>query len=136
MRLTQVLVNLIKNSIKFCTKGSQLVVLSAFNYHSSIMTVAVIDTGRGIDAKENKKLFHLFGKLESTADVNVEGSGMGLVICKKLINVNHGEIEIDSEGNGLGCTVRFTMRMTIPEPAEIQNMIDNMSENSENRELF
>lgn len=119
MRLTQVLVNLIKNSIKFCTKGSQLVVLSGFNPHMNIMTVAVIDTGRGIDAHENKKLFHLFGKLESTADVNVEGSGMGLVICKKLINVNNGEIEIDSEGKGLGCTVRFTMRMQIPEQAEI-----------------
>ena len=130
MRLTQVLVNLIKNSIKFCTKGSQLVVLSGFNPHMNIMTVAVIDTGRGIDANENKKLFHLFGKLESTADVNVEGSGMGLVICKKLINVNNGEIEIDSEGKGLGCTVRFTMRMQIPEQAEISNLQDNMSESS------
>ena len=90
MRLTQVLINLVKNSIKFCQRknGSKIVVLSAFNQHTSMLTVAVIDTGRGIDANEKKKLFHLFGKLESTADVNVEGSGMGLVLCKRLISVN------------------------------------------------
>lgn len=53
-----------------------------------MMAVSVIDTGRGIEPAEKKKLFQLFGKLESTADVNVEGSGMGLVICKRLINAN------------------------------------------------
>ena len=61
---------------------------SAFNPHVSLLTVAVIDTGRGIDANEKKKLFHLFGKLESTEDVNIEGSGMGLVLCKRLIQAN------------------------------------------------
>ena len=49
-----------------------------------------MDTGRGIEDKEKNKLFHLFGKLESTADVNVEGSGLGLVICKKLVKANEG----------------------------------------------
>ena len=100
------------------------------------MSVAVIDTGRGIDANENKKLFHLFGKLESTADVNVEGVGMGLVICKRLTNVNKGEIEIDSEGKGMGCTVRFTMQMHIPEQEEIQVLLDDMIDNSYSGELF
>ena len=90
MRLTQVLINLVKNSMKFCQKkqGSKIVVFSAFNPHVSLLTVAVIDTGRGIDANEKKKLFHLFGKLESTEDVNIEGSGMGLVLCKRLIQAN------------------------------------------------
>ena len=130
MRLTQVLVNLIKNSMKFCKKGSRLVVLSAFNPHSNFLSVAVLDTGRGIDATEKKKLFHLFGKLESTADINVEGSGMGLVICRRLVKANHGDIEIDSEGKGLGCTVRFTMQMLVPEEQEIQMLLDNACDNS------
>ena len=130
MRLTQVLVNLIKNSMKFCKKGSSLVVLSAFNPHSNFLSVAVLDTGRGIDAKEKKKLFHLFGKLESTADINVEGSGMGLVICKRLVKANHGDIEIDSEGKDLGCTVRFTMQMIVPEEKDIQMLIDEACDNS------
>ena len=69
MRFTQVLINLIKNSMKFCTKrGDSIHVISAFDH--STMTVAVIDTGKGIQPHEKKKLFHLFGKLKSTADVN------------------------------------------------------------------
>ena len=88
MRLTQVLINLIKNSIKFCNNGGTIVVISAFNPHNNIMTVSVLDTGKGIDETDKTKLFHLFGKLESTADINVEGSGMGLVICKRLVKAN------------------------------------------------
>jgi len=87
MRLTQVLVNLIKNSMKFSSKGSVLV-LSAFNYRKNVLTVSVIDTGRGILEKDKKKLFHLFGKLERTLEINQEGSGLGLVICKRLIEAN------------------------------------------------
>ena len=49
MRLTQVLINLIKNSIKFCNNGGTIVVISAFNPHNNIMTVSVLDTGKGID---------------------------------------------------------------------------------------
>ena len=115
MRLTQVLINLIKNSIKFCSNGDTIVVISAFNPHNNIMTVSVLDTGKGIDETDKTKLFHLFGKLESTADINVEGSGMGLVICKRLVIANQGDIEIDSEGRGKGCTVRFTMQMHVPD---------------------
>ena len=87
MRFTQVLINLIKNSMKFCMHGS-VNIFSSFDEQSNMMAVSVIDTGRGIEPAEKKKLFQLFGKLESTADVNVEGSGMGLVICKRLINAN------------------------------------------------
>lgn len=54
------------------------------------MTVAVIDTGLGIHAKEKKNLFHLFGMLKSTADLNAEGTGLGLFICKRLIHANKG----------------------------------------------
>ena len=119
MRFTQVLINLIKNSMKFCTKrGDSIHVISAFEHDT--MTVAVIDTGKGIQAHEKKKLFHLFGKLKSTADVNQQGSGMGLLICKRLVEANHGTIEIHSDGKDKGCTIRFTMRMHEPTTEQIE----------------
>ena len=97
--------------MKFCAKGNVTLYSTFGGAKNDVMTVAVIDTGRGIAADEKKKLFHLFGKLESTADVNHEGSGMGLLICKKLVQANEGIIEIHSEGKDMGCTVRFTMKM-------------------------
>ena len=107
--------------MKFCEKG-RISVYSAYDTVSNIMSVSVIDTGRGIQADEKKKLFHLFGKLESTAEVNAEGSGMGLLICKRLVNANKGEIEIHSDGKDMGCTVRFTMQMMIPSEDEIEDV--------------
>ena len=106
MRFTQVLINLVKNSMKFCTNGI-VQVYSAYNKDKNIMTVSVIDTGHGFQIDDNKEPF---------------GSGMGLIICKSLVKANEGSFEIHSDGIGMGCTVRFTMKMQIPSEEEIENI--------------
>ena len=58
------------------------------------------------------KLFHMFGKLKRTAHQNSEGIGMGLMICKSLIEGNGGVIEVKSEGVDRGSSFIFTMKMT------------------------
>ena len=58
----------------------------------------VIDNGKGIKQEEKDKLFTMFGKLQRTAEVNQEGIGLGLTICKELCTKNGGEISVESQG--------------------------------------
>lgn len=77
------------------------------------MVVKVVDTGKGFAEKEGKNLFKMFGKLKGTADMNVDGIGLGLMICKQLIEFNGGQISITSEGIDMGATVSFTFKATM-----------------------
>ena len=76
-RLKQVLINLVRNAIKFTSHGSiKLEVL----YEDGQLHAKVIDTGVGIEAEEIQLLFNRFGKLQRTATMNSEGLGLGLTI--------------------------------------------------------
>ena len=55
---------------------------------------------------------------------------MGLVICRRLIKANEGDIEIDSEGKDMGCTVRFTMKMSVPQENEIGLIQEEQRDNN------
>ena len=57
---------------------------------------------------------------------------MGLVICKRLIEANEGTIEIDSEGKDMGCTVKFTMKMSVPPENEIGLIQEGQRDNNNN----
>ena len=59
------------------------------------------------------RLFNMFGKLKRTAAMNSEGIGMGLMICKKLVEGNGGELIVKSRGENLGSSFIFSMRMSI-----------------------
>ena len=59
------------------------------------------------------KLFSLFGKLKHTSEMNSEGIGMGLMICKNLVNINGGEIDVFSDGENEGAIFSFTMKMEV-----------------------
>ena len=74
----------------------------------------VVDTGKGIKESEMERLFSMFGKLLRTADMNSEGIGMGLMICKNLVELNGGEISVHSDGEDRGATFTFEMKMTLP----------------------
>ena len=97
MRLKQVLINLVKNSLKFTSHGT-VRILMAYDKDESMLHGHVVDTGKGIREDEICKLFSLFGKLQRTSQMNSEGIGMGLMICKELVNMNGGEINVHSEG--------------------------------------
>ena len=80
VRLKQVLVNLIKNAIKFSPR-KDICIKAAYHPSEQMLTVHVVDQGKGIRQDEMSKLFKLFGKFERTEDINQEGIGMGLKIC-------------------------------------------------------
>ncbi len=104
-RLRQVLNNLIGNAIKFTHQGA--VSLHAF-VENDKLCVSVQDSGIGIEEKDIGKLFQPFSQIASHLNRTVIGSGLGLVICKQLINQMGGDIDVQSElGNGSTFTVRL-----------------------------
>ena len=79
-----------------------------------MLIIHVIDNGRGICKTETEKLFKLFGKLEEhevDSPVNGEGIGVGLFICKQIVDNNGGFIDCYSAGEGHGATFMFGMHM-------------------------
>ena len=111
MRLKQVLINLLKNAIKFTNDG-QVQILMAFDKCKQEIQVQCVDTGKGISEDEMIHLFSMFGKLKRTAAMNNEGIGMGLMICKKLVEGNGGELIVKSRGVNMGSSFIFSMRMS------------------------
>lgn len=80
LRLQQILINLVKNALKFCLDG-HICIFMAFDASKEMLLVKVADNGKGIKHEEKEKLFCMFGKLKRTAEQNSEGIGMGLMIC-------------------------------------------------------
>ena len=111
--LKQILINLIKNALKFTSKGTIEIKL---NYRSdlNLLVIHVCDTGAGLQADDFAKLFTRFGKLHRTSEMNHEGIGLGLTIVKELIEINHGTLGVHSDGINQGSTFCFTMRMLEP----------------------
>ena len=110
VRLKQVLINLVKNAFKF-TKRGKIRIIAAYDELNEMLTVHVVDTGKGIKDEEMDHLFQMFGKLLRTSDMNSEGIGMGLMICQNLVRMNKGQISTKSEGENKGSIFTFTFNL-------------------------
>jgi signal transduction histidine kinase len=86
-RITQVVMNLLNNAIKFTHPGGVIDVEVSCNHRNA--HVSVKDTGIGIMKEDQGKLFQPFVQVDSTDTRKFEGTGLGLSICKGIIN-NHG----------------------------------------------
>ncbi len=107
VRLKQILINLISNSIKFTKKGSINVNVS-FSLKKQLMTFDVIDTGIGLTNEQQSKIFDSFTQADSSTTREYGGSGLGLNICTKLVNKLGGEIFVESTV-GRGSKFSFTI---------------------------
>jgi GAF domain-containing protein len=92
-RLSQVLLNLVGNAIKFTDKGEVAIRASATN---GAFTVSVCDTGPGIAAAEQAKIFEEFQQADSSITRKKGGTGLGLSIVKRIIDMHGGRIWVDS----------------------------------------
>ncbi len=101
-RLFRVLLNLLDNAIKFTAEGQVLVVAQA---RGMVAEVAVSDTGQGIEPQVLVRIFERFYQEKTQA----EGVGLGLTICKAVVEAHGGEIWAESPGRGQGATFRFTL---------------------------
>ncbi|MCL2096842.1 MAG: ATP-binding protein [Oscillospiraceae bacterium] len=107
LRLKQILSNLLSNAIKYTEKGSVKLSVSHFMRDNDLMLrFAVKDTGRGIKPEDMKNLFTEFMRFNVSANLNIEGTGLGLNIAKNLAVMMGGDIKAESEyGSGSEFTV-------------------------------
>ena len=101
-RVRQILLNLLSNAVKFTPKGGDVRV-SSFCEDGGL-TVAVSDSGIGMAAEEIPKALETFGQIDSMLSRQYEGTGLGLPLAKRLINLHGGTLSIESKP-GLGTTV-------------------------------
>ena len=107
--LTQIVINLVNNAIKFTEHGSIKVSLSQRAADGGSLTeISVEDTGSGIRPQDQAKLFQAFSQLDSTSTRNVEGAGLGLYLCQNLANLLGGKLSLTSEF-GRGSTFTLTI---------------------------
>lgn len=105
-RVTQVLVNLFSNAIKFTPKGGKITLKTEAS--PLTLKVLVADTGPGISKKDQEKIFQKFFQMKQTEKMDQPGTGLGLFITKKIVEMHRGEIGFMSE-EGRGTTFWFTL---------------------------
>jgi signal transduction histidine kinase len=101
-----ILRNLISNAIKFTNKNG-IINLNAERNDNNVM-ITVSDNGIGIKKEDLIKLFDLTQKISSNGTDNEKGTGLGLIICKELVEKHGGRIWVESE-MGKGTTIKFTI---------------------------
>ncbi len=110
LRIRQILNNLLDNAVKFTPSGGS-VTLSARMTGSpgEEVEIAVADTGIGIKAEDFGRLFHEFTQLDSSMAKRHQGTGLGLALTKRLVELHGGWIQAESPGEGQGSTFTVTL---------------------------
>ncbi|MFM7121586.1 MAG: ATP-binding protein, partial [Gammaproteobacteria bacterium] len=116
LRLQQVLVNLVGNAVKFTEQGSVTVEvdIAALRDRRVELSAAITDTGIGIEPDQRERLFESFEQAELSTTRRFGGTGLGLTICRRLVEVMGGDIHVTSEP-GRGSTFRFNVLLELPE---------------------
>lgn len=110
-RIREVLLNLIGNAIKFTDINGTIKI--SFKRKGKLISTQISDTGRGIAKSDIPKLFKKFGRLEKSFATVAEtgGTGLGLYICKQIIDLHHGKIGAESKPEK-GSTFYFNLKVT------------------------
>jgi signal transduction histidine kinase/CBS domain-containing protein len=132
-RIRQVLINLLNNAVKFTLEGGTITLevsqvqlessttnLTPLNY----LKIAVIDTGIGISSENIQKLFQPFIQIDSALNRQYKGTGLGLALVKRLVELHGGTVELTSEV-GVGSCFAINLPINISEPA-IEHQTENL----------
>ncbi len=131
VRLKQILMNLLNNAVKFTDVGEVVLSVStmmpdAANTpgETALLTFSVRDTGIGIPEDRMHRLFKSFSQVDASTTRRYGGTGLGLVITKRLVELMGGEISVESE-MGIGTTFSFTL------PGEVARIPDRASRDAQ-----
>ena len=104
-RLVQVISNLLSNAVKFTKEGGGTITITAEKKDTQVI-VKVKDTGTGIDPEILPQLFSKF------ASKSFEGTGLGLFICKNIVEAHDGKIWAENNADGKGATFSFSLQLS------------------------
>ena len=107
-RVRQILLNLLSNAVKFTPDGGRITLAASVDNGDDEAEIAVTDTGIGIAPADQAKLFKEFSQLDGSASRKYEGTGLGLALSRRLVEMQGGEIGVESE-MGKGSTFWFTL---------------------------
>jgi signal transduction histidine kinase len=113
-KVKQILLNLLSNAVKFTPEGGR-VTLTARGTDSSVV-IAVRDTGVGISAEDQQHIFEEFRQVGTDYARKVEGTGLGLTLTRRFVELHGGEIVVESEP-GAGSEFRISLPLEPPEAA-------------------
>jgi len=123
LRFIQIILNILSNAVKFTEKGGNVNIQVRTESRGGIVTdfiIAIKDTGIGM-AKENiPKVFQSFGQIDSGLNRRYEGTGLGLPLTKKLVELHQGSIVLESE-LGVGTTVTLHF---LANPSYVSDLLD------------
>lgn len=119
-RLKQVIINLLTNAVKYTNSGYMMLNISGKIKEDKVkLVITVQDSGIGIKKENIDKLFSKFDRLGVEKETSVEGTGLGLAITKKLVELMHGNINVQSEyGSGSKFTIRVDQKILEGEELE------------------
>lgn len=116
LRLTELFTNLITNATKYAKKGGGTITIDAVK-DPEFVTVSLKDTGIGMTAEQLKRIFDEFYKADLSKH-EMDSSGLGLSICKRIVDRHGGRIWAESDGLGAGSTFYFTLKIGKPKNNE------------------
>lgn len=116
-RIEQVMNNLISNAFKFSHGDTTVTVTAQTVKDADYLEISVIDQGQGISADDQAKLFTAFQKLSPRPTGSEKSTGLGLSICKRLVELHYGTIDVESEV-GVGSRFYFQLPRVFPIDAD------------------
>lgn len=116
LRLRQIIGNLLSNAIKFTTYG--LVKLTVF-FENDLLTFKVSDTGIGLTKVQAEKLFQPFAQADNSTTRKFGGTGLGLVLSRKLANILGGDVTLEGSVAGMGSTFVAKIKPVLPDGVQM-----------------
>ncbi|MFA5335083.1 MAG: PAS domain-containing sensor histidine kinase [Candidatus Omnitrophota bacterium] len=111
-KVKQVIFNLLSNSMKFTPDGGKIGINARRDGNKEI-SVCVWDTGIGIDEKDRSKVFSEFEQIDSEYSRKYAGTGLGMPLSKKFVELHGGKMWFESEGKGKGARFCFTLPLNV-----------------------
>jgi signal transduction histidine kinase len=106
LRIERILYNLLDNAAKYSPTGSQIKV--SVNAEPERLVIGVSDHGEGLSPSEQGRIFGPFQRLEDNRPDQTRGAGLGLMVCRRLVEAHGGEIWVESK-KGRGSTFFFSL---------------------------
>lgn len=123
-KLKQVLYNLLSNAIKFTPEAGKVTLTAGRSGSGDSIQISVADTGIGIKPEDHERVFHEFEQVDSSYGRHQQGTGLGLALTRRLVEMHGGEIHLESEGiEGKGSVFTFVIPIYSPESFERENSL-------------